>query len=157
MREAAQSAYADEFITQMPEGYDTVLGERGVKVSGGQKQRLTIARAIMKDAPLLILDEATSALDSEAERIVQKALDNLMENRTSIVIAHRLSTILSADRILVMEQGRIVDAGRHEELLDRCSLYARLYAMQFATDTAADVTPDGAERDAMLPSAGVTA
>ncbi|KAF5036989.1 Lipid A export ATP-binding/permease protein MsbA [anaerobic digester metagenome] len=157
VREAAQSAYADEFITQMPEGYDTVLGERGVKVSGGQKQRLTIARAIMKDAPLLILDEATSALDSEAERIVQKALDNLMENRTSIVIAHRLSTILSADRILVMEQGRIVDAGRHEELLDRCSLYARLYAMQFATDTAADVTPDGAERDAMLPSAGVTA
>ena len=157
VRDAARSAYADAFITEMPEGYDTVLGERGVKVSGGQKQRLTIARAIMKDAPLLILDEATSALDSEAERIVQKALDNLMENRTSIVIAHRLSTILSADRILVMEQGRIVDAGRHEELLERCPLYARLYAMQFATDTAADVTPDGAEPVAILPPAGATA
>ncbi|HCG05224.1 MAG TPA: ABC transporter ATP-binding protein, partial [Desulfovibrio sp.] len=150
VREAAGSAYAEEFIAELPEGYDTLLGERGVKLSGGQKQRLTIARAIMKDAPLLILDEATSALDSEAERIVQKALDNLMANRTSIVIAHRLSTILSADRILVMEQGRIVDAGRHEELLDRCPLYARLYAMQFATEG----TEQGA---AALPAAGAAA
>uniref|UniRef100_B8DJK2 ABC transporter related n=1 Tax=Nitratidesulfovibrio vulgaris (strain DSM 19637 / Miyazaki F) TaxID=883 RepID=B8DJK2_NITV9 len=162
VRAAAMSAYADEFIRELPEGYDTLLGERGVKLSGGQKQRLTIARAIMKDAPLLILDEATSALDSEAERIVQKALDNLMENRTSIVIAHRLSTILSADRILVMEQGRIVDAGRHEELLARCPMYARLYAMQFATDAANAVPasvgdPVDMEQGAAVPATGATA
>jgi len=134
IRAAARAAYADGFISELPEGYDTRIGERGVKLSGGQKQRLTIARALLKDAPLLILDEATSALDSESERMVQQALDNLMRNRTSIVIAHRLSTILEADRILVMEQGRIVDAGRHEELLGRCALYTRLYAMQFNTD-----------------------
>ncbi len=128
---AAKAAYAHDFIEEMPEGYDTIIGERGVKLSGGQKQRLTIARAIAKNAPLLILDEATSALDSESERFVQKALDNLMENRTSIVIAHRLSTVLGADRILVMEKGHIVGLGRHEALLDSCPLYAKLYAMQF--------------------------
>ena len=128
---AAKAAFAHEFIMDMPEGYNTVIGERGVKLSGGQKQRLTIARALVKDAPLLILDEATSALDSESERVVQQALENLMENRTSIVIAHRLSTIIGADRILVMEKGRVVAQGKHEELLRTSSLYAKLYEMQF--------------------------
>lgn len=121
----------DEPFRELPEGYETPIGERGVRLSGGQKQRLTIARALLKDAPLLILDEATSALDSESEHMVQKALDNLMLNRTSLIIAHRLSTILEADRIVVMECGRIVDIGRHEELLGRCELYTRLYNMQF--------------------------
>ena len=128
---AAKAAYAHDFIMEMPQGYETIIGERGVKLSGGQKQRLTIARALAKNAPLLILDEATSALDSESERFVQKALDNLMENRTSIVIAHRLSTILEADRIMVLDKGRIMGLGRHAELLDSCPLYAKLYSMQF--------------------------
>jgi subfamily B ATP-binding cassette protein MsbA len=128
---AAQAAYAHDFITEMPEGYNTVIGERGIKLSGGQKQRLTIARALVKNAPLLILDEATSALDSESERIVQRALENLMQDRTSIVIAHRLSTIIGADRILVMEKSRVVAQGTHDELLERSPLYAKLYKMQF--------------------------
>ena len=128
---AAQAAYADTFIRELSEGYDTVVGERGAKLSGGQRQRLTIARAIVKNAPLLILDEATSALDSESEGIVQKALENLMENRTSIVIAHRLSTIMNADRILVMEKGRLIAQGSHTELLATCPLYAKLCAIQF--------------------------
>lgn len=132
MRDAAKAAYADNFIASLLDGYESMVGERGAKLSGGQKQRLTIARAIVKDAPLLILDEATSALDSESEGIVQKALENLMLNRTSIVIAHRLSTVLNADRILVMEKGLIVGQGRHEELLQTSPLYAKLYAMQFA-------------------------
>ena len=131
-RLAAQSAFAHDFIETMPEGYDTVVGERGVKLSGGQKQRLTIARALIKDAPLLILDEATSALDSESERVVQRALENLMENRTSIVIAHRLSTVIGADRILVMDKGRIVAQGKHQFLLETSPLYAKLYEMQFS-------------------------
>lgn len=131
VRRAAAAAYADGFVSELPGGYETLIGERGVRLSGGQKQRLTIARAILKDAPLLILDEATSALDSESEHMVQKALDNLMLNRTSLIIAHRLSTILEADRIVVMECGQIVDIGRHEELLGRCELYTRLYNMQF--------------------------
>ena len=130
---AARAAFAHDFIMAMPEGYNTVVGERGVKLSGGQKQRLTIARALVKDAPLLILDEATSALDSESERVVQKALENLMRNRTSIVIAHRLSTVIDADRILVMDKGRIVSQGSHQDLLGTCPLYAKLYAMQFST------------------------
>jgi len=133
VRAAARAAYANDFIEALPDGYDSVVGERGTKLSGGQKQRLTIARAILKNAPLLILDEATSALDSESERIVQKALENLMAERTSIVIAHRLSTVLSADRILVMDHGRIISQGRHEELLGTCQLYTKLYAMQFNT------------------------
>ncbi|MDL2316115.1 ABC transporter ATP-binding protein/permease [Desulfovibrio sp. OttesenSCG-928-A18] len=134
---AAKAAYADEFIEHMPQGYDTVVGERGVILSGGQKQRLTIARAIMKNAPILILDEATSALDSESEHVVQQALENLMQGRTSIVIAHRLSTVISADRILVMEQGRIVAQGPHAELLHTSHLYAKLYEMQFNVGTGA--------------------
>lgn len=131
VRVAAELAYADEFIEEMPQKYDTRVGERGVKISGGQKQRLTIARAIYKNSPLLILDEATSALDSESERIVQKALENLMRDRTSIVIAHRLSTVLSSDRILVMDQGRVVAEGTHQELLKSSSLYKRLCTLQF--------------------------
>ncbi len=134
IRAAARAANAASFIEAMPEGYDSSLGERGTRLSGGQKQRLSIARAIAKDAPLLILDEATSALDSESEFLVQQALDNLMRGRTSIVIAHRLSTVLEADRILVMDNGVIVDSGRHEELLGRCELYSRLYALQFRTE-----------------------
>lgn len=131
---AARAAFAHDFIMEQPHGYDTVIGERGAMLSGGQKQRLTIARALLKNPPLLILDEATSALDTESERIVQKALDNLMQDRTSIVIAHRLSTILNADSIVVMQHGRIVDQGRHEELLERCDLYAKLYRMQFGEE-----------------------
>lgn len=133
VEKAAKAAYAHDFIMEMPEGYDTIVGESGVKISGGQKQRLTIARAIMKDPTLLILDEATSALDTQSERIVQKALDNLMQDRTSIVIAHRLSTILSADVIVVMQDGKIIAKGRHADLLNSCPLYRRLYEMQFET------------------------
>ncbi|MDD4731307.1 MAG: ABC transporter transmembrane domain-containing protein [Desulfovibrio sp.] len=128
---AARAAYAHEFILELPEGYDTVVGERGTKLSGGQKQRITIARALLKNPPLMILDEATSALDTESERIVQKALENLMADRTSIVIAHRLSTILNAHLIVVMEHGRIVGQGRHQQLLRTCPLYQKLYEMQF--------------------------
>lgn len=128
---AAKAAYAHDFIMKLPQQYDTVIGERGVKLSGGQKQRITIARAILKNPPLLILDEATSALDTESERIVQKALDNLMAKRTSIVIAHRLSTVLSSDKIVVLNQGEIVAIGKHEELLNDCELYRKIYEMQF--------------------------
>lgn len=135
---AAKSAFAHDFITNLAEGYDTVIGERGARLSGGQKQRLTIARALVKNAPLLILDEATSALDSESEHIVQKALENLMKERTSIVIAHRLSTILSADRILVMNEGKVVAEGSHAELLNNNELYAKLYNMQFQTPKSLD-------------------
>ncbi|NDV27910.1 ABC transporter ATP-binding protein [Desulfovibrio sp. JC010] len=127
----ARTAFAHEFIERLPEGYDTMVGERGVRLSGGQKQRLTIARALFKNPPLLILDEATSALDTEAERIVQMALENLMKDRTSIVIAHRLSTVLSADVIVVMEKGKIVSKGTHKELLQNSPLYIKLYNMQF--------------------------
>jgi subfamily B ATP-binding cassette protein MsbA len=129
--EAAKAAFAHEFIEGLPEGYDTNCGERGIKLSGGQKQRLTIARALIKNPALLILDEATSALDTQAERVVQKALENLMQGRTSIVIAHRLSTVLNADRIAVMQKGEIVCMGHHHELLEECPLYQRLYNMQF--------------------------
>jgi ATP-binding cassette, subfamily B, bacterial MsbA len=128
---ASKAAYAHDFILELPQDYDTVIGERGVKLSGGQKQRITIARALLKNPPLLILDEATSALDTESERIVQMALDNLMKDRTSIVIAHRLSTILSSDRIIVMSQAGIVGQGTHDELLVKCPLYKKLYDMQF--------------------------
>jgi len=128
---AAKAAYAHDFIMELPDGYNTIVGERGVKLSGGQKQRLTIARAILKNPQLLILDEATSALDTESERIVQLALENLMEHRTSIVIAHRLSTILNAHMIVVMSEGKIVDMGKHAKLLERCNIYRKLYELQF--------------------------
>ncbi|GAA5169633.1 MULTISPECIES: lipid A export permease/ATP-binding protein MsbA [Halomonadaceae] len=128
---AARAAYADEFIAQLPQGYDTVVGDNGVMLSGGQRQRLAIARAIFKDSPLLVLDEATSALDSESERYIQRALEEVCRGRTTFVIAHRLSTIERADRILVMEQGRIVESGSHSELLEREGAYASLYRLQF--------------------------
>ncbi len=128
---AASAAYAHDFILEMPEGYDTNVGDRGVRLSGGQRQRLCIARAILKDAPILVLDEATSALDTESEQMVQKALNNLMENRTTFVIAHRLSTILHADRIIVLEGGGIVESGTHNELISQAGVYSKLYSMQF--------------------------
>ena len=128
---AAQAAFAHDFITALPEGYDTFLGERGVRLSGGQRQRISIARAILKNPPLLLLDEATSALDAESERMVQAALEAAMTGRTTLVIAHRLATVKRADRIVVMEAGRIVDIGRHDELVARGGLYARLASMQF--------------------------
>jgi ATP-binding cassette subfamily B protein len=128
---AAKAAYAHEFISQLPEGYATFLGERGVRLSGGQRQRISIARAMLKNPPLLLLDEATSALDAESERVVQAALEAAMANRTTVVIAHRLATVLRADRIVVMEAGRIVDIGTHAQLVARGGLYARLAAMQF--------------------------
>jgi subfamily B ATP-binding cassette protein MsbA len=129
--EAAKAANADAFIREQAQGYDTPIGERGVRLSGGQRQRLAIARALLKDPPLLILDEATSALDTESERLVQQALERLMKGRASLVIAHRLSTVQGADLIVVLEQGRVVQQGRHEELLAQGGLYRRLYEMQF--------------------------
>ena len=130
--EAAKNAAAHDFITQLPNGYDTEIGENGVKLSGGQRQRVAIARAMLKDAPILLLDEATSALDSESEKAVQKALQRLMRNRTTIVIAHRLSTIQSADMIYVLEEGKLAEFGQHNELLKRDGVYANLYKIQFA-------------------------
>jgi subfamily B ATP-binding cassette protein MsbA len=131
---AASAAAADGFIRELPQGYDTLVGEHGVRLSGGQRQRIAIARAMLKDAPILLLDEATSALDNEAERQVQTALRSLMRGRTTLVIAHRLSTIIDADLICVMDRGRIVETGRHAQLLARRGLYARLYETQFAAD-----------------------
>ncbi|HKZ18143.1 MAG TPA: lipid A export permease/ATP-binding protein MsbA [Geobacteraceae bacterium] len=129
---AARAAFAHDFIEELPEGYDTVIGDRGVRLSGGQRQRICIARAILKDAPILILDEATSALDTESEQMVQNALNNLMSNRTTFVIAHRLSTILHADKIIVIDRGEIIETGTHQELLEHGGLYRKLYEMQFA-------------------------
>ena len=129
--QAAKAAQADEFITRLPEGYETELGERGVTLSGGQRQRIAIARALLRNAPVLLLDEASSALDAESETLVQKALTHLMEGRTTLVIAHRLATVLKADRIIVMENGAVTAMGRHEELLQQGGLYARLANLQF--------------------------
>ena len=137
VRAAAEAAHAREFIEALPEGFDSFLGERGVRLSGGQRQRLAIARAILRDPAVLLLDEATSALDAESERAVQAALSKLMAERTSLVIAHRLATVLEADRIVVLDHGRIVETGRHEQLVARGGLYARLAALQFAGPAAA--------------------
>jgi subfamily B ATP-binding cassette protein MsbA len=138
---AADAAHAMEFIEKMSEGLDTLVGENGVKLSGGQRQRLAIARALLKNAPVLILDEATSALDSESERHVQAALETLMRGRTTIVVAHRLSTVERADRIVVLDQGRIVEIGTHRELLERGGVYAKLYRIQFADQAHAPTNP----------------
>jgi subfamily B ATP-binding cassette protein MsbA len=134
LREAARIAFAAEFIEELPKGFDTIVGERGVFLSGGQRQRIAIARAVLINAPVLILDEATSALDAESERLVQKALANLMKNKTSVVIAHRLSTVRRADLIVVMEKGRIIQTGTHAELLAKGGVYKKLYELQFAEE-----------------------
>ncbi|MDQ3058395.1 MAG: ABC transporter transmembrane domain-containing protein [Pseudomonadota bacterium] len=131
VKAAAQAAFAHEFISALPEGYDTFLGERGVRLSGGQRQRIAIARAMLKNSPLLLLDEATSALDAESERMVQAALESAMKGRTTLVIAHRLATVQQADRILVLDHGRLVEQGTHAELVSRGGIYARLAALQF--------------------------
>lgn len=131
LKEAARIAFAADFIEELPNGYDTIVGERGTFLSGGQRQRIAIARAVLVNAPVLILDEATSALDAESERLVQKALANLMENKTSIVIAHRLSTVRRADKIVVMERGKIIQTGTHAELLEKGGTYKKLYELQF--------------------------
>ena len=129
--EAAKLALAHDFITEMEDGYDTIIGERGVTLSGGQRQRIAIARAILKNAPILLLDEATSALDAESENLVQQALDRLMDGRTTLVIAHRLATVLKADRILVMDDGKVVEEGTHTELVNQGGIYAKLAKLQF--------------------------
>jgi len=134
---AAVAAAADEFIQRLPEGYDTFLGERGARLSGGQRQRIAIARAILRNPPILLLDEATSALDAESEHVVQAALEALMRDRTTIIIAHRLATVMAADRIVVMDHGRIVAQGTHAELVRDNTLYARLAALQFTDGSAA--------------------
>ena len=151
VRAACDAAYASEFIDRLPGGYGSFLGERGVRLSGGQRQRLAIARAILADRPILLLDEATSALDAESERMVQLALERLMAGRTVLIIAHRLATVRHADRIAVMDRGRIVAAGPHDALLRESPLYARLAALQFAVNgmgasypSAAILSPDGA-------------
>jgi subfamily B ATP-binding cassette protein MsbA len=131
VREAAVAAQADEFVAELPDGYDTMLGEDGARLSMGQRQRLTIARALFKNPPFLVLDEATSALDAESEDKVQQAMKILLEGRGSLVIAHRLATIREADRIVVLENGRIVEEGNHQALLDKAGLYAHLHQLQF--------------------------
>jgi len=131
VRAAADAAHALEFLEQLPDGLNTYLGEKGVRLSGGQRQRVAIARAILRNPPVLLLDEATSALDAESERVVQEALERLMRNRTTLIIAHRLSTVLNADRIAVMEQGKLVATGTHSDLIRQGGLYARLASLQF--------------------------
>jgi ATP-binding cassette subfamily B protein len=134
VRAAAEAAQAMEFIAKLPDGMTSFLGEKGVRLSGGQKQRIAIARAILRDPAVLLLDEATSALDAENERLVQKALEQLMVGRTTMVIAHRLATVVRADRIAVIDDGRLIDTGSHDQLLVSNPLYARLAALQFSAD-----------------------
>jgi ATP-binding cassette, subfamily B, bacterial len=139
MISAARAAQIHDFVESLPEGYDTVVGERGYRLSGGEKQRVAIARAILKDPKVLVLDEATSALDTRSERLIQEAVARLLVGRTAIVIAHRLSTVLAADQILVVDAGRIIERGRHRELLAEGGLYARLYREQFGGEPLAEV------------------
>jgi ATP-binding cassette, subfamily B, bacterial MsbA len=143
---AARNALAHDFILRMPQGYDTIIGEKGVRLSGGERQRIAIARALLKNAPILILDEATSALDAESESLVQAALGNLMQNRTVVVIAHRLGTVRRANRIAVLEDGRITAIGPHEELLTTSPTYQRLHQLQFM-DVAEPQIPEPIEAD----------
>jgi ATP-binding cassette subfamily B protein len=144
VRDAARRAAADDFIRALPDGYETVAGERGVTLSGGQRQRIAIARAILQEAPVLLLDEATSALDSENEVMVQSALEKVMSERTTLVIAHRLATVLRADRILVLDNGRLIEEGTHKTLVAEDGLYARLAKLQFETGEAALKTGEAA-------------
>jgi subfamily B ATP-binding cassette protein MsbA len=141
IEEAARTAHAHEFIVELDRGYDTVIGERGQRLSGGQRQRLAIARALLRDSPILILDEATSSLDAESEMLVQDALANLMLNRTSFVIAHRLSTVRRADAIVVLERGVIVESGTHDELIARGGAYAKLYDLQLLDEPGSEGEP----------------
>jgi len=142
VRAAARAANADEFIARFPRGYHTPVGERGVKLSGGQKQRVAIARAILRDPRILIFDEATSSLDTKSERLIQEAMERLMQGRTTLVIAHRLSTVLKADQIIVLHNGRIEDVGTHTQLLARDGLYRKLYDLQFREPSAAADSAD---------------
>jgi subfamily B ATP-binding cassette protein MsbA len=138
---AARAAYAHDFVSALPRGYETVVGERGTQLSGGQRQRLAIARALLRNPPILVFDEATSALDSESEQLVQQATQRLVAGRTVFVIAHRLSTVQRADQIVVMDRGRIVEQGSHAALLARGGLYRRLYELQFRDGDAAESSP----------------
>jgi ATP-binding cassette subfamily B protein len=136
VKAAADAAHATEFVERLPDGFQTFLGEKGVRLSGGQRQRIAIARALLRDPRVLLLDEATSSLDAESERLVQQAIDRLTRGRTCLVIAHRLATVLKADRICVLEDGRLVASGTHDQLIARDGLYARLAALQFEADAA---------------------